>query len=88
MSAVEAERIATALVSITSQHRIPVWLGIQGPVQEGGAALARHAHRVKVLATLGAAKRDFWKTQAELLKQSVKTPTEWFAVNDIPWYRW
>lgn len=88
MTAVESDRIAAALVRTASQHRIPVWLGIQGPVQEGAAALARHAHRVKILATLGIAKRDFWKTQSELLKQSVKTPTEWLAVNYVPWYRW
>jgi len=88
VSAVEADHVAVALENIASRHRIPVWLGIQGPVQEAGAALARHAHRVKVLATLGTATRDFWKTQAELLKQSVNSPIEWLAVNDVPWYRW
>lgn len=88
MSSVEADHVATVLVTIASRHRIPVWLGIQGPVQEAGAALARHAHRVKVLATLDSANREFWKTQAELLKQSVKRPAEWLAVNDVPWYRW
>ncbi|MCI0539396.1 MAG: hypothetical protein L0Z50_29660 [Verrucomicrobiales bacterium] len=88
MSSVEADHVATVLVTIASRHRIPVWLGIPGPVQEAGAALARHAHRVKVLATLGTATREFWKIQAELLKQSVKRPAEWLAVNDVPWYRW
>ncbi len=88
MSAMEAEHVGAALVNIASRHRIPVWLGIQGHVAEPGTSLARHAHRVKILATLGVAKRDFWQNQGELLKQSVKTPIEWLAVNHIPWYRW
>jgi hypothetical protein len=88
MTAAEAENTASTLVHIGSRHRIPVWLGLQGAVGEPGASLARHAHRVKILAALEAGKREFWETQRDLLKQSVKAPTEWLAVNHVPWYRW
>ena len=88
ISSVEAENISAVLSSVAVRHKIPVWLGIQGEIVEPGCSLARHAHRVKILAALNSAKRGFWKNQTELLKQSVKSPIEWLAVNEIPWYRW
>jgi hypothetical protein len=88
LSAVEAETVASTLVTVAARQRIPVWMGIHGQMMEPGCWLVQHAHRVKILAALGVAKRGFWKTQSDLLKQSVNVPAEWLAVNDVPWYRW
>jgi hypothetical protein len=87
-SAVEAETIASTLATVAARQRIPVWMGIHGPIMEPGCWLVQQAHRVKILAALGVAQRGFWKTQSDLLKQSVNVPAEWLAVNDVPWYRW
>ncbi|MBV9463882.1 MAG: hypothetical protein JO317_06600, partial [Verrucomicrobiae bacterium] len=73
-SATDADQAGSALADTAARQRMPVWIGMHGQIVEPACSVARHAHRVKFLAALSGASREFWETQAELLKQSIPTP--------------
>ncbi len=88
LSAIEAEQIGKAFMEIATRQKMPIWIGIQGQIQEPACSLARHVNRVKILAVLEAVSKTFWENESELLKQSVGSHVEWLAVNYVPWYGW
>lgn len=65
-----------------------VWIRLAGPMHEPLTTIGRCGLPALVLLRLHAEDNEFWKTQSELLTQTIGTPVGVVGVGEIPWKEW